>query len=218
MANLTVSKDSTSPFGLDLAQTILKGLRSPNFLPTIYTTLFNSGVTEGAFHSYMVSALLILGNLLGYSAVCDSPVFDRLDNLLTGECSKRPDSVWFKRGTETIQTLFEFERYQPNALEQKARNLTFMANSITSSIKLLCLIYWTWEVLDHSLLKGTIDVFRKGFKIRNSSFGPISCPVLILEVKTKSVNGEKVLIDGFIVRGFVHGGENKQYIVEKLNS
>lgn len=202
--------------GWQVAQSIVQSLRSPGILPTIYPALFARGVAEGSLHSYMLSALLLLGDRLGYSAVVDSPVFDRLDNLLLGEGSKRPDSVWFDRGTETTQVLIEFERYTTSSLEQKARNLLIMANACVDDITLLVLMYWTLEVRSQSDLQAACGLAERGFRARGSRFGRAPCPMMLLETIVKR-RGECLSIDSFVVRQFVFGGESKRYIAENLN-
>ena len=149
--------------GGKIAQTIMQCLRSPDILLATYPALFEGGVAEGSFHSYMLSALLLLGDRLGYSAVCDSPIFDRLDNLLLGEGSKRPDSVWFDRGTEIVRVLVEFERYTANSLQPKARNLLIMANACAKDLNLLVLMYWTLGARALAELRAAYDLFKRGF-------------------------------------------------------
>ena len=139
-------------WGRDIAQTIMEGLRSPDILPAAYPALFEGGVAEGSFHSYMLSALLLLGDQLGYSAVFDSPIFDSLDNLLLGEGAKRPDSIWFERETETVRVLTEFERYTAKSLEPKARNLLLMANACAEDVYLLVLMYSFFGIFRFALL------------------------------------------------------------------
>ncbi len=71
--------------GAHLAQQLVRAMRVPSFLPTIYPAMFNHGVDEGTLHAYMLSALVLVGDRLGFSPVSDSPIFDRLDKLLMGE-------------------------------------------------------------------------------------------------------------------------------------
>ena len=108
--------------GVEIARSIIEQLRSPEFIPIVYPELFGKGIEGGSFHPYMVSALLLLGDRLGFSPICDSPIFDRLITLLTGEGNKRPDSVWFERGTSIVRVLIEFERFTSTSLEHKAQN------------------------------------------------------------------------------------------------
>jgi len=203
--------------GREIAQTIVQGLRSPDILPATYPALFEGGVTEGSFHSYMLSALLLLGSQLEYSAVCDSPIFDRLDNLLLGEGSKRPDSIWFERGTETVRVLIEFERYTANSLEPKARNLLLMSNACAEDVNLLVLMYWTVQVRDAAELRAACELSKRGFRSKGSRFGPAPCPMLLLETIVKR-SAERLTVDSFVARQFVFSGENKHYIVENLNA
>lgn len=202
--------------GWEVARTIVQGFRSSDILPAAYPALFEGGVAEGSFHAYMVSALLLLGDRLGYSAVFDSPIFDKLDNLLLGEGGKRPDSIWFERGTETVRVLIEFERYTSNSLEPKARNLLLMANACTRDVDLLVLTYWTVEVRGLAELRGAYELARRGFSSKGSQFGPGPCPMLLLETIAKR-HGERLTISSFVAKQFVFGGENKDYVVEDLN-
>jgi len=203
--------------GCEVARTIIQGLRSPDILPPLYPALFEAGVVEGSFHSYMLSALLVLGDQLGYSAVLDSPVFDRLDNLLLSEGSKRPDSTWFERGTETMRVLIEFERYTAHSLEAKVRNLLLMANACAEDVSLLVLMYWTAQVRALAELRAASELSKKGFRSKGSQFAPGPCPMLFVETIAQW-HGERLAIASFVAKQFVFGGENKGYIVQDLNS
>lgn len=202
--------------GWEIARGLISSLRSSETIRETYPALFHDGVLEGSLHSYMLSALLLLGDRLGYSAVCDSPVFDKLDNLLLGEGSKRPDSVWLERGTETVRVLIEFERYTTNSLAAKTRNLLVMANSCSEDIELLVLMYWTVGVKDRLDLQAAYELARKGLCSKGVKVGPARCPVLLLETLVKR-RRERLAIDGLIARKFIHGGEDKQYMVDELN-
>ena len=203
--------------GWEVARTVLQGLRSPGLVPAAYPALHEGGVAEGSFHSYMLSALLLLGHRLGYSAVLDSPVFDRLDNLLLSEGSKRPDSVWFERGTETVRVLIEFEKYTANSLESKARNLVLTANACAEDVTLVVLMYWTTQVRSWGDLRRAAELARKGFRSKGSYFSPAACPMLIVETIVER-HGERLTVSSFVAKDFVIGGENKDYVVEDLNS
>jgi hypothetical protein len=150
--------------------------------------------------------------------VCDSPIFDRLDNLLLAEGSKRPDSVWFERGTETVRALIEFERFTTNSLETKVRNLLLMANSCTEDIELLVLMYWTAVVRDRSDLQRAVQLAQRGFRSNSIRIDPAPCPILFLETLTRRCREERLAVARFIVRQFVYGRENKSYIVDELNT
>jgi hypothetical protein len=203
--------------GWEIARGLVSSLRSSETIRETYPALLGGGVLEGALHSYMLSALLLLGDRMGYSAVCDSPVFDKMDNLLLGEGSKRPDSVWLERGTETVRVLIEFERYTTNSLAAKTRNLLMMANSCIEDIELLVLMYWTLGVRDGSDLHAAYGLARRGFSSNDFRVAPASCPLMVLETLTRRI-GDRRTLDGFIVRQFVYGGEDKQYIVNELNT
>jgi len=203
--------------GREVARTLVQNLRSSEIIRETYPALFEGGVAEGSFHSYMLSALLLLGDRLRYSAVCDSPIFDRLDNLLLGEGSKRPDSVWFDRGTEIVRVLIEFERYTANSLESKARNLLLMANACADDVNLLVLMYWTPQVRTLTELRTAYEVSKRGFRSKGSQFGPARCPMLLLETIVKR-RTEWLTVDSLVVRQFIFGGENKHYIVKDLNA
>jgi hypothetical protein len=216
MEILIYPSDRKQELGEDTARKLVRSLRAPDILPQVYPSLFR-GLAEGSLHSYMLSALIVLGDRLGYSAVCDSPVFDHLDNVLLGEGNKRPDSIWFERGTDKIRVLVEYERFANHALEKKARNLMFMANSYKDEIELLVLIYWTPMLRPDLDLISASDIFKNGFTYDSSRFGPISCPSIIIETKVTKANSI-FAVEGFIVRRFIFEGENKSQIVNNLNS
>jgi hypothetical protein len=202
--------------GREVAKTIVQNLRNSDFLRVTYPALYERGVAEGSFHSYMVSALLLLGDRLGYSAVCDSPIFDRLDNVLLGEGGKRPDSIWFERGTETVRVLIEFERYTSSALKPKAQNLILMSNACAEDLSLLTLMYWTTQIRDLTDLDASSSVAKRGFRRKGSYFRPSPCPILLLETLVKpSVEG--LMVDSFVAKQFIFGGENKHYVADELN-
>ncbi|HEY7416238.1 MAG TPA: hypothetical protein VH593_13680, partial [Ktedonobacteraceae bacterium] len=136
---LSIPQDSVA-----LAESLVALLRDSRFLPWVYRDLFSSGIDEGSLHAYMLSALVLVGDRLGLSPVSDAPIFDRLDKLLMGEGAKRPDAVWFARGTPEVQCLVEFERYTSHSLLPKARNLLIMAKEIQPAPQLVVLNYWTY--------------------------------------------------------------------------
>jgi hypothetical protein len=214
---MTVFDEARLKRGRDVARTIVRRLRSSDFLHAAYPHLFEGkGVAEGSFHSYMLSALLLLGDRLGYSAVVDSPIFDRLDNLLLGEGSKRPDSIWFERGTETVRVLIEFERYTASSLSPKVRNLILMANACAENIDLLVLMYWTLQVRKPMELRTACRVAERGFRSKGCQFGPASCPILLLETIVRP-GAERLTVESFVAKQFIFGGENKHYVAEGLN-
>jgi len=200
----------------ELSRAILVAFRKPDYLGALFPNLFQTGIHEGSIHPFMVSALLLLGSQFGFSPVCDSPVFERLDNLLTGEGNKRPDSVWYERGTENINVLIEFEHYKPNALEHKARNLLLMNNACRPAPQLLSLIYWSYNVLPATALIGPVSIFRSGYTVYGNKFYPAECPVLIAEIVVSKQNG-KTRLETAIARAFVHQGEDKKYMLDLLN-
>jgi hypothetical protein len=212
------SIDSThSDMGREIAKTIITGIRSPNILKEIYPTLFNTGVPDGALHAYVLSSLVLLGDQLGFSAVCDSPVFDTLDNLLLGEGSKRPDSVWFERGSDQPKILFEFERFKPGALEIKIKNLLIMSKSYIQELDSMFLIFWSEGILPITVLSPAIELSKKGFRASGCQYGPSTCPIVFIETVVRK-NSKGLIIENFIVRQYIFGRENKAYIVDELNN
>src|SRR5579859_3834689 len=202
--------------GSDLAQRLIAALRDPTFLPAIYQSMFVTGVDDGSLHAYMLSALVLVGDRLGYTPVCDSPIFDRLDKLLTGEGAKRPDAVWFRRGTSDVKCLFEFERYSGRSLAPKAQNLLVMGKELRPTLDLVVLNYWTYTSCSDADLRAAGDVFERGFRHAvGMTFPPLDCPCLMLETL---VNGDagRVVVFGTWPRLFVAAGENKRYVVEQL--
>lgn len=205
------------PGGLALAEKLVSVLRKPDFLQFVYPAMFLSGIPEGSLHAFMLSSLVLVGDRLGYSPVCDTPVFDYLDNLLLGEGSKRPDSVWYERGSSAIRALVEFERYQSVALERKVRNLLIMANTCRLDINLLVLIYWTNHIRTFADLEPACKTIIQGFEQNESRFTFANCPFLILETFVKQVE-LGVCITSFIARKYFYRGENKPYIIDYLNA
>ncbi len=202
--------------GSDLAQRLIGGLRDPTFLPAIYPSVFVSGIDDGSLHAYMLSALVLVGDRLGYTPVCDAPMFDRLDKLLTGEGAKRPDAVWFRRGTSNVECLIEFERYSGSSLVPKAQNLLVMSKELQPSLELVVLNYWTYASCSDTDLRAAGDVFAHGFQHASGmTFRPLVCPALMLETLVINEAGH-VTIAGTWPRLFVAASENKRYVVEEL--
>lgn len=204
--------------GVHLAQNLVVTLRDSTFLPVVYPALFSKGIDEGSLHSYMLSALVLVGDRLGYSPVSDAPIFDRLDKLLMGEGAKRPDAVWFQRGQEEIQCLIEFERYTSRSLVPKARNLLIMSKELQPSPHLIVLNYWTYSTVSPEMLREVQSVFAHGFRHTTSmTFPPLRCPALVLETLV-AIQEVRARVQAIVPRLFVHGGEDKPYIVQRLNT
>lgn len=202
--------------GSDLAQRLIRVFREPTFLPAIYPSMFMTGVDDGSLHAYMLSALVLVGDRLGYTPVCDAPIFDRLDKVLTGEGAKRPDAVWFRRGTSDVECLIEFERYSGRSLVPKAQNLLMMGKELQPSPELVVLNYWTYASCSDSDLRAAADAFTHGFQHTSGmTFRPLDCPSLILETLANCNAGRAVVVNTR-PRSFIAAGENKRYIVEQL--
>lgn len=202
--------------GLDLARRLMAQLRDPGFLPTIFPDLFSTGIDQGSVHAYVLSALVLVGDRLGFTPVCDSPIFDRLDNLLTGEGPKRPDAVWYARGTQTVRCLVEFERFTRQALVPKARNLLIMGKEQRDDLQLAVLNYWTYASAPELELQMSRNVFERGFTHRQGiAFPRLSCPALIMETLVVDRDGLTRIV-GFEPRQFIALGESKPYAVESL--
>jgi hypothetical protein len=217
MAHVSELDEARLQQGGDIARSLLDQLRTGGTIPATYPLLFRGGVAEGSLHSFMVSALLLLGHRLGYSSVCDSAMSDDVDRVLLGEGARRPDSIWYERGTDRVRVLVEFERYKANALQQKARNLLLQANACKNDVQLLVLMWWTEAARAAADLGPPRDVFVGGFQQSGSRYGPSLCPVLMLETLVKWT-GNRLAACGFTARLFVFGRENKPYIVDSLNS
>jgi hypothetical protein len=205
------------PEGLTLANRLISALRKKDFIEAIYPSLFSYGIPEGSLHAHMLSGLLILGEKLGFSPVCDAPIFNELDNLLLGEGSKRPDSIWYERGSSAIRMLVEFERYQGNAISQKTRNLLIMANACRGELSLITLIYWTDQIRSLADLQSACYVIEQGFTQNGNRFKPPNCPFLLLE-SCVGRSKQGIFLTSFIARKFIYDGENKPYIVNQLNA
>ena len=204
--------------GAKLAQNLIASLRNRTLLPSIFPALFTEGIDEGSLHAYMLSALVLVGDRLGFSPVSDAPVFDRLDKLLMGEGAKRPDAVWFERGQKEIRCLIEFERYTSRALAPKARNLLIMGKELQPSPHLIVLNYWTYAPVSADALSELQSVFVHGFRhSAGITFPPLDCPSLVLETLVTNRN-ERACIQTIVPRLFISGREDKPYIVERLNT
>lgn len=201
-----------------LAENLVTVLHDNTFLPELYPNLFATGIDEGSLHSYMLSAFVLVGNWLGFSPVSDAPIFDRLDKMLMGEGAKRPDAVWFARGTQEIRCLVEFERYTSHSLLSKARNLLIMGKELQPPPQLVVLNYWTYSSIAASALEESLATFARGF--RHSSgilFSPLACPALVLETLVAN-RGSGTRIQAIVPRLFVFNGEDKPYIIHRLGS
>jgi hypothetical protein len=204
--------------GVQLAQNLVVTLRDSAFLPVVYPALFSEGIDEGSLHSYMLSALVLVGDRLGYSPVSDAPIFDRLDKLLMGEGAKRPDAVWFQRGQDEIRCLIEFERYTNRSLVPKARNLLIMSKELQPLPQLIVLNYWTYSTVSPEMLREVQSVFAHGFRhAAGMTFPPLDCPALTLETIVAN-KGMCTRVQVIVPRLFVHGGEDKPYMVQHLNA
>ena len=202
--------------GMTLARRLLEQLRDPAFLPTLYPAFFAHGIDEGALHAYMLSALVLVGERLGFSPVCDSPIFDRLDKLLMGEGAKRPDAVWFSRESQMPRCLVEFERYAPHALAPKARNLLIMGKEISATLDLIVLDYWTYTPVPDTQLAAPLAIFSHGFThATGMSFPAQPCPALVLETLVESRDG-KTAITHVAPRLVIANGEHKPYMLREL--
>ena len=203
--------------GIDLALRLMSALRNPSFLPVIYPALYEGGVADGSLHAYMLSALVLVGDRLGYTPVCDAPTFDRLDILLTGDGAKRPDALWFRRGTDEVKCLVEFERYSSRSLPPKALNLLVMGKEHRQTLDLAVLHYWSYARCSEMDLIGVASVFAHGFQhVSGLSFQPLDCPALVVETIVLDQAGT-VTIAGSWPQLFISKGENKAYVVEMLN-
>lgn len=204
--------------GVRLAERLIAMLRDRSALPAIYPALFHEGVDEGSLHAYMLSALVLVGGRLGFSPVADAPIFDRLDKLLMGEGAKRPDAIWFERAREEIRCLIEFERFTSRSLAPKARNLLIMGKELQPAPHLIVLNYWTYAPVPPDGLRDVQSIFAHGFSHPTGmTFPPLACPALALETAVAGQN-MRTSVRAITPRLFVHGRENKPYIVERLNT
>lgn len=202
--------------GIALAQRLMAAHRNREFLPRIYPSLFTLGIDEGSLHAYVLSAHVLIGERLGFTPVSDSPIFDRLDKLLTGEGEKRPDAVWLSRTAQDVRCLVEFERYTPHSLVLKARNLLVMGKEHQDTLELVVLDYWTYAPVPESSLLGAQRVFEQGFRhASGAGFLSLACPALVLETLVTD-NVGRTSVAGVGPRLFVAMGENKSYVIEEL--
>jgi len=137
-----------------LVETLMYEFNSMSLLKEKYPMLIRDGVDEGALHFYIVSYLAILGDRIGYSAVVDTPIFDKSLGIITErDYGKRPDSLWLdKDGIKRV--IFEFERYvTENKLEEKAKKL-----------QLIGFIYWTFFDKEQPKIDKIKNIFINGFR------------------------------------------------------
>lgn len=203
--------------GIELARNLVTALRDPTFLPPIYPRLYRAGVPEGSLHATMLSALVLVGNRLGLTPICDAPVFDDLDLALTAEASKRPDAAWLDRNTHGIRCLIEFERYTPRSLAPKARNLLVMGKAAEHSLDLTVLAYWSYEHVPPQELASASSTLAQGFThTSGASFKRLDCPALVIEMQVMSTAESKVVVGQILPRTVVAAGEEKPYLVADL--
>lgn len=204
--------------GARLAQRLLATMRDSSFLPAVYPALFCQGIDEGSLHAYMLSALVLVGDRLGFTPVADAPIFDRLDKLLMGEGAKRPDAIWFQRGQDEIRLLLEFERFTSRSLAPKARNLLIMGKELQPMPRLVVLNYWTYTPVAADALHEVQAVFAHGFRHATGVlFPPLGCPALALETLV-AVQGGRTSVQAITPRLFVQDQEDKPYVVQRLNA
>lgn len=204
--------------GVQLAEKLVMTLQDTRFLPQVYRDLYALGIDEGSLHAYMLSALVLVGDRLGFSPVSDAPIFDRLDKLLMGEGAKRPDAVWFARGRQEIRCLVEFERYTSHSLLPKARNLLIMGKEIQPVPHLVVLNYWTYSPIPADILHEPQTVFARGFRHASGIlFPPLPCAALVLETLVANQDG-RARIHGSVPRLYVYNGEDKPYVIQRLRS
>lgn len=203
--------------GIRVAENLMTILRDQRFLWERYPDLFTAGIDEGSLHAYMLSALVLVGDRLGFSPVSDAPIFDRLDKTLMGEGAKRPDAVWFARGTQEVRCLVEFERYTSHSLVPKARNLLIMGKELQPSPYLVVLSYWTYSPISARALRDTHTIFARGFTHASGmSFHALRCPVLVLETLVTDQAG-RAHVHSFAPRLFIYNGEDKPYVVQRVD-
>ncbi|HEX6798417.1 MAG TPA: hypothetical protein VF116_11970 [Ktedonobacterales bacterium] len=203
--------------GVELARGLVATLRDPQFLPVIYPSLFAEGVLDGSLHATVLSALVLAGDRLGFTPVCDAPMFDDLDLALTGDASKRPDAAWLDRSTRDVRCLIEFERYTPASLVPKAKNLLVMGKAAGQTLDLAALVYWSYEHLPRRELANVVQVFAQGFTHGSGAhFRRLGCLSLVTQVVATRVAGNRVVIERITPRVMVVAGEDKPYMLVEL--
>jgi len=159
-----------------------------------FPILKNPGVLSGEVHSYVLTHLALLGNLLGYMAVVACPISNvgRREALnRSGQQAKWPDSVWSDRTTGDYLAFFEFEGCTSSAdLVNKAQSLLEAYHDAEVKPHLLVLMYWQKPGGDQhrrGFRKIRIDpataIFRNGFRDEKGYFvGPPTCETVIVKV------------------------------------
>ena len=203
--------------GIELARGLMTALRDPAFLPGVYPSLFNEGIREGALHATMLSALVLVGARLGFTPICDAPVFDELHLALTGDASKRPDAVWLDRDERRIRGLIEFERYSLQSLAPKAKNLLLMGAAAGPQLDLAVLAYWVYGQVTHRALEDAAATFAHGFvHASGATFRRLDCLSLIVEFRVTATTSNRVALGDIEPRMAVAAGEDKPYLLADL--
>ena len=181
-----------------IAQRLLDHLKtefdSQAVLREYFPILKDPGVLSGEVHSYVLTYLALLGNLMGYMAVAASPISNvgRLEALdRTGQQAKWPDSVWSDRATGDYLAFFEFEGCTSNAdLANKAQSLLEAYHDAEIKPRLLVLMYWQKPSGDQTRrtsrkirIAPAMHVLRNGFRDDKGYFvGPAACATAIIKV------------------------------------
>jgi hypothetical protein len=136
-------------------------------------------------HSLGCSYLSALGRKAGCWAASDYPV--RVSPTVTGY-SVRPDVAWWRRSTQTVALLGEFERFDPGQknLARKARNLLRAHYELGERPRVLLLMTWAVAGTDLRGLEDARAVCHDGFRTSDGlvvpGLGPESKFVLVTAV------------------------------------
>ncbi|MGH2503638.1 MAG: hypothetical protein ACRDID_14110, partial [Ktedonobacterales bacterium] len=99
-----------------------------------------------------------------------------------------------------------------------ARNLLIMGKELQPSPRLIVLDYWTYFTASMEALREVQSVFAQGFRHPTGVvFPPVGCPALVVETLVAHQDARSS-IQAITPHLFVHGHEDKPYIVQRLNA
>jgi hypothetical protein len=187
---------------IELSSSIVAALR-PNRIGSKYPELL-TGVSTDSIHAAVLSYLVLVGDALGYRAYVDAPHFDGGDARLLGVGHKRPDSLWFEKGSEQTVLVAEFEQYRTaSLLADKARNLVLMDAARRTPPRLLVLVSWASGQVDWAQVR---EVLTRGMQIGPATQDRLVPRAACLLAELKVVRGTNVQARALVPIGLVYGG------------
>lgn len=187
---------STAP-----ADPVFDGLTNRALMVDHFPMLLSSGVPDIGLtvHSHFLTFLASAGQLQGYSAVTECPIWwARGDGL--GDV--RADSVWFEKLSGEAALAFEFERFErgdEGKLRSKVENLAIAA-AATPSLKLCVLLYWVRSGSAPRSMDAVIATYRDGFRRRGTDVAPARTPLMIIKCVMRPAPDSERLVFGEFLR------------------